>query len=124
MPPQKNPPLNPQRKKHHSKKRKPRGLLNQFQHWDLKHERLGNQGSQEGGSSKPQWSFLVPKPLIYIANWVIVYITYHLLREPETAIENPQKKTRGKTAEDLEDGSSPGIGGVVGIFGMESPRFF
>ena len=55
-----------------------------------------------------QWSFLLPLiggryhiilqlavyPLIYhlyVAYWVIIYITYHLLREPETAIDHRPK---------------------------------
>ena len=58
------------------------------------------EGAWRKNNKYNQWSFLVPLiggryhwqyiPLIYhlyIAYWVILYITYHLLREPETAID-------------------------------------
>ena len=45
-------------------------------------------------------------PLIVLAYWVIIHITYHLLREPETAIEQttkfwlPPKKNQDSTIQE------------------------
>ena len=38
--------------------------------------------------TEPKWAMKEPWVFrVYTANWVIIYITYHLLREPETAID-------------------------------------